>query len=1027
MAIAYSCGFKAHTDRLRSALRSQIRVGVLIAVTTCVCSDAAADVDFDRDVAPIFASHCLECHSSAEPAGDLSMTHANTAFKGGESGTAIVPGSVGSLLLQRVLENEMPPKHPLNQTDKDTLTSWIKQGAKWGTSPIDKFATTTSTRAGYDWWSLQPLNRPQPPASTTNALIRNPIDAFVSKKLAQSQLSFSAPADPRTLIRRLYFDLIGLPPTPKQVAAFVADPSDNAYDAVINELLSSKHYGERWARHWLDVVRFGESDGFERNNPRKNAWHYRDWVVKSFNNDLPYDEFVRMQLIGDQLHSGVEGAAATGFWVAGVHNTVVGGSKRMKLLARQDELEEVLATVGQTFLGLTINCARCHDHKFDPILQKEFYQMASAISGLGYGERQVKAVNEQQRLATLTVQIQQATEQLATIDKVARKEILAARASSKPDTSAAPTSPEPPAPIAQWQFDGNFKDSIGTLHGTARGNAHIEDSALVLDGSSFVETGPIATDIREKTLEAWIQLKQDSQRGGGAITIETRNGVVFDSIVFAERESKHWMAGSNGFARYQSFKGTEETTATQQAVHVAIVYAVDGTITAYRDGVAYGEPIRKAPLQTYTAGNSEIIFGLRHKPNGSGRNLSGRILKASLYDRALSADEVAASFGNPSGYVPEKQIVDSLSAQQRLKRDTLKQQIAKLTTQRNEQATLASHNMYTLKPSRGAATFVLLRGDPETPGEPVQPGGVGSIVGLNSDFGLANNAPDVDRRRRLAEWITNADNPLFSRVIVNRVWHYHFGAGIVDTPNDLGFNGGRASHPELLEWLAVQFRDSGMRLKDLHRLIVRSTTYRQSSGISKTNADSEPAKSDANNRLLWRMNPRRLESEALRDSMLLVSGKLNRNLGGPSFEDVSITSHKGTNYYEPIDVDGPQFFRRTIYRFNPRGGRSALLDTFDCPDPATSAPRRTVTTTPLQALSLLNNSFVLSMSGYFARRIEDEAGTNLDQQVRFAWQTALGREPTPEEHRLSKTLTQQHGLTALCRGLFNCSEFVIAD
>ncbi len=985
-----------------------------LAVSLFASSRASADqVDFDSQIAPIFARHCIECHSGNKPTGGLSLTNAEGAVKGGESGKPYVPmDSSKSLLWERVSTDEMPPKHPLEAEQKVVLKRWIDEGAKWGTSPIDPFAVTTSSRAGRDWWSLQPLEAKQP---------RSDIDAFVRAKLRKAGLKPAEMADPRTLIRRLYFDLIGLPPSPEKVEAFVASPTLDAYDNVVDELIASQHYGERWARHWLDVVRFGESDGFERNSPRKNAWHYRDWVVESLNDDLSYDQFVRMQLIGDLLQGGPDGAAATGFWVAGVHNTVVGGSRRMKLLARQDEIEEVLATIGQAFLGLTVHCARCHDHKFDPIKQKEFYQLASAISGLGYGERVFKSPEDTAKLTQIEKQLHVIQGQLAAIDSKARNEIIAARKKGEFKT------PDPPAAFARWEFDSDLKDSIGNLHGKIVGNARVENGALVVDGSSFVETVPLTKDIREKTLEAWVQLDNLDQRGGGAISIETRNGIIFDSIVFGERESKRWMAGSNGFVRTDSFQAPEETEVKKRPVHFALVYTKDGTITGYRDGERYGRQIRKSVMQNYKAGETEVIFGLRHKPAGSNKHLKARIHKAALYDRALSANEVAALSGNAAEYVPEKQIVKWLPEDKRKQRAMLKQQIAELGKSRDVVNAKANAKIYTLTPVRGATTNVLLRGDPEHLGDVVSPGAVASVTGVTANFNLPPGAPEAERRRKLAAWITDDNNPLLSRVMVNRVWHYHFGTGLVDTPNDFGFNGGRPSHPALLDWLAVWFRDNGYSLKKLHRLIVTSKTWKQAGYINSPGDVKIPSDVDANNRLLWRMSPRRLEAEAVRDAMLVVSGKLKDQIGGPSFEDVSITANNGTTYYEPIDVEGDAIYRRTLYRFNPRGGRSALLDTFDCPDPAVTAPRRAVTTTPLQALSLLNNSLVLQLSDAFADRVKAEVGEDASAQVTRAWSLAVCRKPSKAERELSEKLVKEHGLAPLCRGLFNSNEFVIVE
>lgn len=1000
---------------------------VLLSALVCIIASwqltpsQAQTIDFDKQIAPILVSHCLECHRGSSPEGGLNLTERALAQKGGDSGEAIVAGHAEeSLLWERVSADEMPPKHPLSDSKKAMLKQWIDEGANWGDGALDMFSITTDSRAGRDWWSLQPLRQVPAPALDSQ-WGRNAIDGFVWRRLRDEGLSPSLEAEPRNLIRRLYFDLTGLPPTPEQVAAFVADPSDAAYLKIVDELLNSRHYGERWGRHWLDVVRFGESDGFERNFQRENAWHYRDWIINALNDDMPYDKFVQMQLVGDQLVGGTEGAAATGFWVAGVHNTVVGGSQRMKQLARQDEIEDVLGTLGQTFVGLTFNCARCHDHKFDPITQTEYYQLAAAISGLGYGEREVPVPAEQAAMVNLDQQLDQLRQELAVIDKAARKKIIAARARGEAVVV------EPPKPLAQWEFDNDLHDSIQQLRGTAHGNARIEGGALILDGKSFVESAPVPTDIAEKTLEAWIQLDNLDQRGGAAISIGSLNGGMFDAIVFGEREPKRWMAGSNNFLRSDSFDGTEETNTVDAPVHVAIVYQKGGTIIGYRNGIPYGRSIRKSELQPFKANQTQILFGLRHKPPGGNRHLTGRLHRAALYDRALTPDEVAASSGNAAEYVSEDQLIASLDEPQREQRASLKTQFAELTKTREGQAVKAKQKIYTLKSGVGQTTSVLLRGDPDNVGEVVSPAATQAIEGLSADFDLPPDAPEVERRRKLAQWITSEDNPLFARVMVNRVWHYHFGVGIVDTPNDFGFNGGRPSHPDLLEFLTSQFRSGGYRLKSLHRLMVTSSTYRQASFGQAETEWRKASDSDASNRLLWRGNLRRLDAESLRDAILGVAGQLNKDVGGPGFKDVSVTLNNGTTYYEPLDVDSPEFFRRTVYRFNPRGGRSALLDTFDCPDPASTAPRRSVTTTPLQSLSLMNNALVLRMSDYFAKRVHDEVGDDRVAQINRAWQLAIARRPNESERELSESLVAEHGLSALCRGLLNINEFVVLE
>jgi hypothetical protein len=978
-----------------------------------------ARLDFDRQIAPLLAARCLACHSGSEPEGELDLSSRNRARKGGETGPAVVPGQLAaSLAWKRIVDGEMPPKTPLATAERQLLKRWIVQGARWGTDPIDQLRYTTSARAGTDWWSLKPLADPRPPDTGGDAWPRTPLDRFVLARLKSNQLAPTPAAGPRQLVRRLHIDLVGLPPDPQVVANFVADPSDHAYSRLVDRLLDSTGYGERWGRHWLDVVRFGESNGFERNAPRKTFWPYRDWVINALNRDMPYDQFARLQLFGDQLLPGREGAAAAGFLVAGVHNTVVGGSKRMKLLARQDELEDLAASVGQTFLGLTINCARCHDHKFDPIRTTEYYQVISALDGVAHGERELADSAATAQLAKLTPRIKDLSSQLEVLHRQARQKVLKTRKDSSPQESAA----NRPRPSAEWRFDDDFRDSIGSLHGRAIGGARLENGALVLDGKgAFVQTPTLAKPLAEKTLAAWVQLDNLTQRGGGIISVQAPGGPIFDAIVFGEREPGRWMAGSNGFVRTRSFSGPPEIQASRQPVHFAITYSSDGTITGYRNGQLYGKAY-KTGFQRYDARRAEIVFGMRHAPAGGNKMLAARILEARLYDRVLPPQAIAAAAGQPSTFVPLKKLLASMTDSQRSRHEDLTKQLDSLLAIQRDLDQNTRSKIYTVTARQPTQMKVHIRGGVTNYGPVVAPGGVAAVPGLPADFQLPANASDKDRRRKLADWITSPKNALFARVIVNRVWHYHFGQGFITTPSDFGFNGGQPSHPQLLEWLVSRFVEDKYRLKPLHRRIVLSSTYRQGSRPSRAGLAA-----DAGNRLLWRVTPRRVEAEVLRDTILAVSGQLNPQRGGPGFEDVSIIPNNGTTYYKANDRDDPDLHRRTIYRFTPRGGRTALLDTFDCPDPSAAAPTRNVTTTPLQALSLLNNAFVLRMADRMAARVTQQAGDDLSRQVTRAWQLAIQRDPDARELKLSVDLTRRHGLAALCRGLFNINDFVIIE
>jgi len=967
--------------------------------------------DFDRTVAPVLASRCLDCHAGPKAKGGLDLSRAQGVRTGGDSGPALVSGKPDdSLLWQRIRDGEMPPKKPLADSEKKLLRDWIASGAGWGSDPIDRFRVTTASRAGYDWWALQPVARPALPAARQRDWVRNPIDAFVLRHMEARGLAPSAEADRRTLIRRLSFDLLGLPPAPAEIDAFVYDPDPLAYEKVVERLLASPHHGERWARHWLDVIRYGESDGFERDLPRLNAWPYRGWVVESLNADLPYDEFVRRQLAGDVVRpDDPETLRATGFLVAGPHDIVVPASERMKATMRQDEMEDLLGTVGQTFLGLTVNCARCHDHKFDPIAQKDYYRLAAVFAGVGQGERPLIARADLQENQRLQARADELVRHLAALEDPIRRQLRRQR--DKPGVPAGP------GPIAEWDFSIDMQDRIGGLHGKAAGGARLQGGGLVLDGrSGYVLTEPLAKELREKTLEVWLRLDRLDQRGGGIMSVQSLDGKVFDAVVFGEREPGRWLAGSNFFERTQPFGGQVESQADKESICIAITYHGDGTISAYRDGRVYGKPYRGKGPVTFPARGTRVLFGLRHEPAGGNKHLAGTITRARLYDRALSEEEVAGSAGT---LVMEAELLAHLSGQDRLRRQAWQEELAGIRKRLEERRGRLEGKVYAMVPGQPATTHVLLRGSVDARGEAVAPGGIASVRSGTDDFALPGEAAEGERRLALARWITDPRNPLTARVVVNRLWHYHFGVGLVDTPNDLGFNGGRPSHPELLDWLAAELVDQGWSLKAMHRLMVLSATYRQAS-----RPRPEAARLDADNRLCWRHAPQRLEAEAIRDAMLAVSGELDRTIGGRGYQDTRSYFFKGTQFYDPLDQVGPPFNRRTLYRAWPRGGRSPFLDTFDCPDPSTATPRRGSTTTPLQALALLNNAQVLHLAERLADRLRREVGENVDRQIELAYALAYGRPAEERERALVKPFIGRHGLAAFCRVVFNSNEFL---
>ncbi len=992
-------------------ITATILIGMAVSPPVVASAGEPAANAFDRNVAPILARRCLDCHAGSDPKGKLDLSRKATTLKGGKSGAAVAPGNPdGSLLWGHVADDEMPPKKPLPAAEKAVLKAWIASGADWGTDPIDAYAVTTDRRAGRDWWAFQPVVRPKVPTPKSGP-VPHPIDAFILERLSASGLKSSPPVGRRTLIRRLSFDLLGLPPAPERVEAFVNDARADAYERLVDEFLASPDYGVRWARLWLDLARFAESNGFEFDEFRPAAWPYRDWVVNALNKNLPFDEFTRLQLAGDVLRpDDPEAVEATGFLVAGAFDSP-GQSQQslaMRKVVREDELEDVISTVGQTFLGLTVHCARCHDHKFDPIRQTEYYRLSSALAGVRHGERDLSDIDPATRASRRRI-----ADLYAKVDAIEAP--VRALLSSEPCRSPGPV------PFARWDFDRDTDDRLGSFHAKTQGDARRVTEGLRFDGKTgFALTPLLSKDVGAKTLEAWVRLDNLNQRGGGVIGLINTDDSAFDSIVFGEREPGRWMAGSEGFARYKSFNTSEETDAAKRPVHVAIVYSADGTVTAYRQGLPFGTPYQTAPPPIFRAGQARVVFGMRHGmvPIGN-RMLAGVVVRAGLYDRALSAKEVADSAAS-GGSISESALTAELSTDQRAARSRL---LAEIAAEKRGQGA-RGRQCYAVSPRPPEPTHVLIRGNTANPGDVVAPGGVSALSGLPSDFGIPSDAPEGERRVRLSAWLTDPGNPLTARVLVNRLWQAHFGAGLVETPSDFGFNGGRPSHPELLDWLASEFVSGNWNLKALHRRIVTSTIYRQASHI-----DREAARADASDRLLWRKAPVRLEAEMVRDAMLAVSGALNPTRGGPGFREFNIERAPGTaaNLYVFIEPKGTETDRRTLYRTWARGGRSGFLDAFDCPDPSTVAPKRTATTTPLQALAMLNNGLTLRLADRFAERLLREVGDDPALQADRAYRLAFGRSPDDAEREAASAVIKKHGAAALARAVFNSNEFLYVD
>ncbi|HLJ57518.1 MAG TPA: DUF1549 domain-containing protein [Chthonomonadaceae bacterium] len=1031
-----------------------ISAALLAAEAVCQTPAPTNAEAFQSTVGPLLRAKCAPCHNPNQRSGGLDLIGEAAARRGGAHGAPIKPGDPeASLLFQKISTRQMPPGMPLSATEVESVRGWIASGAAWSAEPPR--AAPPAARAGADWWSLRPLARPAVPLVHDRKWVANPIDAFVLANLERRGLHPAPPADRAKLIRRVYYDMLGAQPAPEEIRAFVADRAPDAYPRLVDRVLADPRYGERWGRHWLDVARFSESQGFERDAIRDHAWPYRDYVIDSLNADKPYDRFVREQIAGDVLPGATaETIAATGFLVAGPYDEAGNSSvsASLRAMVREEELEDMLAAVGQTFLGLTVNCARCHDHKFDPILQRDYYRLKAVFDGVHGGDRPMPPTAEQRARQAerdrARAAADSATEEIRVIEAGARtrEELWDV--------------PDVPLPLARWSFVGSARDTIGGMDGTLRGGAELTADGLRLNGkAAFVETQPLRRDLRAKTLEAWLLLPNRDQRGGAALSIQMPGAAAFDGVVFGERQPRKWIAGSSLFERTRDLDAPEETTPPGSPIHVAVAYGADNRITVYRNGAVYGATYvpdgPNSALRTFKAGEGRALIGLRHSgaPNGF---LEGTILEARLYDRALTAAQVAASYrAGPRRHPPIAPVALSQERAQRL---------AQLAAERDRMEAIASgptapDTVYAARPAQPAETFVLLRGSPEAHGPQVTAGGIGALGA--SDFGLPASAPEGERRLRFADWLVRPENGLAARVMVNRVWHYHFGRGIVGTPNDFGFNGEKPTNPELLDWLAATFsaperpttRSAGgtesprngerrerpghdlarvpvhpitsspnhhfaWRLKPLHRLILLSNTYRQSAAY-----DPAAARRDADDRWLWRFEPRRLEGEAIRDAMLVASGRIDWKRGGPGFRPF-VETVNNSHFYAVFDKDGPEFNRRTVYRINVDSAKSTLLETLDCPDPSTKIPRRSVTTTPLQALELMNNRFVLDQARFFAARIRADAGPDPAKQADRAYLLALGRAPLAAERIRAVSLVRKGAAATLCWALFNSTEFL---
>jgi mono/diheme cytochrome c family protein len=940
-------------------------VGFLIAPSARHVSAWQA-IDFERDIRPLLHARCSECHGATKQNAGLRFDSKASAMK------VIVPGkSSESELIRRVTSRDkferMPPTgERLTPREIALLKAWIDAGANW---PETETVVAEAKRADKNWWSLQPLKTIEPPAiRNLQSAIRNPIDRFILAQLAARNIAPNPPADRRILIRRVSYDLTGLPPTPEEVAAFINDKNVNAYEKLVDRLLASPRYGEQWGRHWLDVVRFGESKGFEQNHVINNLWPYRDYVISSFNSDKPFNRFIIEQLAGDVVGKGDPGVeVGTAFLVCGPYDSVGNQDEVQQKIIRANTLDDLITATSNAFLGLTVNCARCHYHKFDPIPTEDYYRMRAAFEGVTHGERVLATDTEKQRYEAKAKPLE-ARRSEVTKAKAALEKSLAARAKEK----AAQVISYPLPKITRHFNEHRF--------------APVSARYLKFKMLAHSDNPKSAVNARLDEFEVWTKDRNVAlaSNGAKAAGITTR--------------------------RAEDFAGTD-------AYGVELVN--DGKF-GERWFVAAPTELTLTFAQTETIERIVFSHDRTAAPNDPGVGLGPFVTE---YQALISMDGKAwKPIADSSSRPPfnEAQLVERFARE--VMSDEEKQTLAAF------EAELASLNreLKAITPlplvwagkfeQPKVTTYVHKGGDPLRRGGDVRPASLAVLDGALPPFTLPADAPESERRLALANWIASDQNPLTARVLANRIWQYHFGTGLVDTPSDFGYLGGKPSHPELLDWLARRLQSHGWKLKALHREIVLSQTYQQSSAYRE-----DAAKLDGNTRLLWRFPPRRLHAEEIRDTMLHVAGKLNLQLGGPGFRLYRYLEDNVATFV-PLNQHGAETYRRAVYHQNARSSWVDGLTDFDLPDNAGPAPNRISTTSPLQALTLLNHSFTLAMADALTERVKQDAPNDEAAQVRRAFALALQRQPSREEETAALQLLAKYGWRAFGRALLNANE-----
>jgi len=920
---------------------------VLIAPGPSLRGQSGEDEEFfETCVRPVLVSNCFSCHTNSQ-LGGLRLDSRASLLAGGKSGPAIIPGKPDESLLIRAISHtdtklKMPLGGRLKNAEIRDITEWVKAGAPWPVSSATEVKKSDSRidPRKKEFWSFQPLRRPEPPAVSNERWAKTSIDRFVFAKLEERGLKPARPADRQTLIRRANFDLIGLPPTPEEVAAFLADDTPNAFAKVVDRLLASPQYGVRWARYWLDIARYGEDDVRGSVEPPKpaypNAWRYRDWVIDAFNRDMPYDVFVKAQIAGDLMDRDKNRAiAGLGFFGLGPWYYDTADPRDARANERNDRVDALT----RGFLGLTVACARCHDHKYDPITTKDYYALAGVFGATEYQEVPLAsaAVVEQYKAQQKGIREQEeAVQKFLKAQTQALSEILAHQAS-----------------------------------------AYIQGAWRVLGPPKLVTSIVAATEkLDEELLRKWIKYLSNREKDhaflnrwfgllarGGPEADVRKIAEEFQAVVLGVVAEKKEIDENNRFLVAQANPGRRKFGAEDETRLF---------------------PNRFTSVADYCVGCDVALKTMAREKYVLWTELFAP--KRRLADNLTWTEDGVMFF-------PEGRVERFLSGPWKNHLDVMGARLEKL----KKESPPPYPYLHVIADVKEPADLRLhIRGSGYNLGEPV-PRGFPDVLCAREPAVFRNGSG----RKELAEAV--ASHPLTTRVMANRIWAHHFGRGIVGTPSNFGQTGERPSHPELLEYLASRFREGGWLMKALHREILLSATYQLGNDRMELNVQADPE-----NRLLWRANRRRLDLEAMRDSLLFVSGALDMALGGPSFE-WSVESK-----------------RRTIYGKVSRVKVSELLALFDFPDPSISSERRNVTNVPSQRLFFMNSDFMAHRAEALAKRVAGAAGDDAGR-VRTAYRLLYGRTATESELQLGLEFLRSQSWPRYAQALLSSSEFVFVD